>query len=1195
MNLDQPSRRKRGFVLTSQGLEKLLSTLKAFEDGEGKRLTKEQLSEKTRLDISTINKVIDREKAVDKRTLMELFRAFQVDLVDGDFERPDADTEKNEQYSVNELCIDGDMPSTVNFFGRNSELAELEQWIIRDHCRLIALLGMGGIGKTRLAAKIGQQIRDNYKENFKYIAWRSLRNELPLQELLVDLLKFLSNYQRVDLPKEISERIGLLITELRKHKCLLILDNFETVLQEGQNGAYKKGYEDYGQLLRRISEISHESCVILTSREKPKGIALQEGQGTPVRSLRLHGLAEVDAENVLKAQGLILSGAEEHARKLIHFYRGNPLALKLTSNTIQEVFDGNISSFLNEEVIVFDGIRRLVEQQFNRISDIEKSIMYWLCVYGDVTPTGIFRDDIVPTIRPDKLIESLQSLVERSLIEKNSTGFTQQPVIMEYTMDLLIDQISEEIQSGEITLFSSHALIKALSKDYIREIQVRLVLKPIVTKLVGNLGSEKGIVDQLIHILSTLKKDSTSKQGYAGGNILNLLCYLNANLEGLDFSHLAVRQAYLQDQSLYEVNFAHADLSKSVFAQTFSSVMAVAFSPESFEFNTKDLLAIGDATGEIHLRTSIEGQEVLIIKGHSNRVRDVTFNFDGGMLASSGDDRVIKVWDVASGRCLKSFNGHSDRVFSIAFSPIGSTLASGSHDETVRVWEIETEACLKTLIGHTDNVLSVAFRPDGAVLASSSADSTIRLWNLDTDECLQILEGHKGWVWSVAFEPDGELVATAGDDQTIRIWNSNSGECLNILTGHSGIICSLAFSPSDRMLASSSSDSTVKVWSLNTGKCLKTLTGHNGWVWSVAFNSDGTTLASGGDDQILKTWDIKTGQCFTTVKGSTNWVWSVAFSPDGQNLACGSEDQKVRIWDVRTRRLLRTLEGHTRRIWSVAFSPDREILASCSGDSTIRLWQIETGQWIKTLSGQQGHINRVKSVSFSPNGKILASCGDDQTVKIWDVQSGRCIRTLHEHTKWVWAVAFNPDGETIASGGDDCTIRIWDVETGECMKVIDNHNGCIWTLAFSPDGYTIAGGSNDKKIRIWDVHTVTCLKILEGHTDRVRSISFNPDGRTLASSSEDQTIRIWDVSSGQCIKVLEEHTDRVRSVAFSPDRKTIASGGEDTTIHLWDTKIDQLLPPLKPERLYERMDITAVIGLTEAQRTTLKILGAFEN
>ena len=215
----------------------------------------------------------------------------------------------------------GDAIDVGIFYGRTQELSTLQNWIVQDRCRLITLIGMGGMGKTFLSIKLAEAIQTD----FEFLIWRSLRDAPPIDELLTSLIQSLSPQPIVNLPESPSAKLSCLLDRLRASRCLIILDNFDTVFQTNQRtGTYKEGYELYGEFLKRIGEISHPSCLILTSREKPQETAALEGIHYPVRSLSLAGLQDDEAEQILIAKGL--TGPTLDRRQLIRLYSGNPLA-----------------------------------------------------------------------------------------------------------------------------------------------------------------------------------------------------------------------------------------------------------------------------------------------------------------------------------------------------------------------------------------------------------------------------------------------------------------------------------------------------------------------------------------------------------------------------------------------------------------------------------------------------------------------------------------------------------------------------------------------------------------------------------------------------------------------------------------------------------------------------------------------------
>ena len=313
------------------------------------------------------------------------------------------------------------------FFNRTAELATLKQWILQDRCHLVTLLGMGGMGKTSLAAKLAEQIQGS----FECLMWRSLHNTPPIFELLAELIQFFSQNTETNLAKTLNGRVLQLKRYLQTSRCLLILDNFESVLQSGElRGAYQKEYKGYSQLLKALAVGRHQSCLLLTSREKPKGLVSKEGKNLPVRSLYLSGLPEVKTGEILAVKGLCVSEAE--SKILSSHYAGNPLMLKIAATVIKDLFDGDVLKFLRQDTLIFGEICELLDQHFNRLSDIEKQVMCWLVIHPEGVTLTQLQEEIVLPISQSQLLEALQSLQQRSLIQTDATRFTQQPVVRKY-------------------------------------------------------------------------------------------------------------------------------------------------------------------------------------------------------------------------------------------------------------------------------------------------------------------------------------------------------------------------------------------------------------------------------------------------------------------------------------------------------------------------------------------------------------------------------------------------------------------------------------------------------------------------------------------------------------------------------------------------------------------------------------------
>ncbi|MBD1834240.1 NACHT domain-containing protein [Cyanobacteria bacterium FACHB-472] len=468
------ARRSRGVILSFHGWDKFQAakTQAEFDENYGNRFTLEDLSDRTRLALNTITKVLKRTDSVDKQSLQYAFQAFGLELTESDYTHPTFPFEALQTRQENPQQDWGEAADVSQFYGREEELFQLRQWSVADHCRLVALHGIGGIGKSTLAVKLALQIQTD----FEIVVWRSLRNAPPLEELLESILSFVLRVRGEEpvIPSSLDGRLSKLMECLRSSRCLLILDNAETILSSGERaGQCRNGYEGYSQLLHTVGEVPHQSCFLLTSREKPSAIALLEGEKSKVRSLSLKGLKAEAGRELFQQKGQF-AGSEAEWSQLSKHYGGNPLVLKLVAAATQELFNGTIAEvfkYAQEGVLAFEHIRDLLEGQFNRLSALEQEVMYLMAVSQEPVSFAQLEKDIVTIASRRKLLEAMNSLLIRSLIEKDGEYFWVQPVVMEYVTERFVEQNCSEIETQQIEHFRSHTLVKAQAKDYVRELR----------------------------------------------------------------------------------------------------------------------------------------------------------------------------------------------------------------------------------------------------------------------------------------------------------------------------------------------------------------------------------------------------------------------------------------------------------------------------------------------------------------------------------------------------------------------------------------------------------------------------------------------------------------------------------------------------------------------------------------------------
>ena len=1092
----------------------------------------------------------------------------------------------------------GDAPAVDSFQGRRQELQQLTDWIVIDRCHLVLLLGMGGMGKTALVAKLAHDLTSE----FDWIIWRSLRNAPPLSQLLSELIQFLSAQQATTLPTHLDGQLLELLQYLRQSRCLIVLDNAESILASGDRaGRYLTGYKGYSQLFQCIGNTDHASCLLLTAREQPQGLSSDIGATLPVRCLHLKGLPTQVVQTLFNKKGEF-SATVADWQTLIHRYAGNPLALSIASSAIRDYFDCNISQFLalvQQGPFIFDDIRDLLAQQFQRLDTYERTIMGWLAIHRQPVSFIGLQQALVANVSLNTLMQVLVSLQRRSLIEKTPAGFTQQPVIMEYMTHLLIEETVDEFVQKQPRLLQSHALVQAQAAHYVRAAQEQLILQPITEQLLVHLGAAANIAHHCQQILTPLHGKSCQEIGYTAGNVVNLLRHLQVNFSGYDLSRLTIRQANFQGLNLQDVNLTGSDVHQSVFSQICGNVLVVAFSPDG------RLLATGNNDNSIRLWDLETGQLQGICQGHTSWVRTLAFvpcaleaDADTYQLASGSGDQTVKLWQVNTGECLQTFRGHTHEVFTVAFNCGGTVIASGSGDHTIKLWQVSTGELLTTCTGHTGWVRSVTFIPsddEGATdlrLVSGSDDHTIKIWQGRTGQCLQTWTGHQGEVRAVAINADGTLLASGGNDHSLRLWDCQTGTCLCTDQSHQGGVYTVAFSPGYPVLASGSGDHTVRLWNTQTQDCIRTLQGHTNQIFSVAFDKTGQRLASVALDQTMRLWDWQTYRCLKRWQGASDWALPVVFHPDGHLLASTNSDRTINLWDWQAQDCLTTLQGHVAPIRSLAFSHDGNLLASGGTDQTVRLWNTNTGRLQRTFAD---HLDWVFTVALSEQvepGKLLASGGADAQVRLWNLETGQLHNQLSGHTEQIWSVAFSPDGHWLASASTDQTIRIWDLNQGNCARILTGHSDRVYAVAFSPDGNCLASVGQDHTVKLWDIPTGNCRQTLKEHHSWVMAVAFSPTG-LLATGSHDQTIKLWKITTGDCLRTLTGHTHLVCSLGFHPHGPILASGSQDQTVRVWNIDTGECLAVLTA-RLYENLDITDTKGLSDVQRCSLQTLGAID-
>lgn len=589
--------------------------------------------------------------------------------------------------------------------------------------------------------------------------------------------------------------------------------------------------------------------------------------------------------------------------------------------------------------------------------------------------------------------------------------------------------------------------------------------------------------------------------------------------------------------------------------------------------------------------------EVVLTTGHADQVNFMVTSPDGRFLASAGNNKIVKIWEIATTREYRTLSGMDGRIMQMTFANDNKHLAAVTMQEEVIVWNVLTgQEVFKTRTGGMMN--GIAFSKDDKHLYHSSENSLLAITDLSSGTTKEVnvvsiaitVDTVKNMIYSYDqlgnmnyfslesesivktvklfnefnypfsrsdITPDGKFMATGFNDDVLRVYDTDQDKFIYESPKFNAKIRDLKFDPKSPYLYVSLTDGIVQVFDYKKFKVQKEFTESVFMTQSLTSHPKGDIIIMANND-VIRFYNVKQNKTFKELGGKVSKIVNIAYDPTGDYMAVATDRATIEIWDLKLNKRISSIMG----FFPCEFTPDGAHLIAQQSNINIGLWNVETGQ----LEGELPTMYMMqKSICVSPDGKYVGGGGMDMSVRVWDLESKKLVAQLMPHVGIINAVDFHPTEPWIAvatygtSNPEDATLKIWDFKSKQLVKEFTDQMIVSSDVKFSPDGKIIASAAWDKSIVLRETEGWTTTHKLTGHTNVITSIDFNKDGTILVSGGAnnavdeyDNTVRFWNIQSGEEICKIQDHDNGITQVLFDPTNDRAFSSSNDGTIKIND-------------------------------------------
>lgn len=608
----------------------------------------------------------------------------------------------------------------------------------------------------------------------------------------------------------------------------------------------------------------------------------------------------------------------------------------------------------------------------------------------------------------------------------------------------------------------------------------------------------------------------------------------------------------------------------------------------------------------IPVLTLSQSLETIIQKGHELAVVCVAISADSNYVATGSKDKSAKLWEMNTGREVRSFLGHEATVTSLAFTSDGHTLITGGNDKSIRLWEVATGKEIHSILT-TDIITDVAIDPQQrffvvAGYGNSGYGDSLTIYDFSTRSKVHKLAAAAdkglGSGVDVSISPDGIFLAVGEDNRTVNVYRTEDWTLVKTLRQEDGWCggCGTRtiFSPDSKYLYSASNQGPVTQYELSSFIVRQVYEEKVEDLVGFSLSTDGESIARASEKEIV-VWDTADGDTIATINANTQSEFhEIEFAANSKHLLVTSDDNTAFSWNYRDRQNQVTLTGYLNQrdaggldydpnfYWQSAIAKyvrfKNSLLITRDGKSLIKgkfgtdvkQWSIATG---KTERAFRGHKKAVLCYDLSEDGRRMVTGGGDGKIILWDAFTGDSLQVIQSYREPIFDIKFSADEKSIVSSSWDATMKIHDVSTGRLLTYFQLENASAYSVAFHPNSLYIFTARLDNTLQMWETDTKKEVRNFVGHTDVISSMQLSADQNLLLSSGWDSSIRIWNVGTGLMTKKLKGHQGAVHTAVFSKDQKFVYSGGADRVIRIWDVDAGVVIKTFEGHRA----EITSIV------------------